>query len=462
MFRTHLLACGLITLLLGGCTTYGVIDNPSLKEIDPEAGYSWRALAKHRRSQDLIVILSFSGGGTRAAALAYGVLQGLRDTRIDSDGQSLRLLDEVSYISSVSGGSFTSAYYGLYGDRIFEDFEQDFLLLDVESHLIWGLLNPIEWFRPGGRTEMAIRYYDEHVFHGATFADMNTEDGALILINASDLAHGVRFSFIQDYFNLLCSDLDAFPVARAVTASSAVPIVFLPVVLENYRDCDTRHLPWLERARKYAGSDPLRDQMIRDIDSLLDKQQRRYVHLVDGGITDNLGLRALIELITLAGGAQATERSLHRKPPSHLVVISVDASTDPESTMDQSTAEPSLIKTIGAMTDVQLHRYNTGTLELMDDSLELWSKALSTPEHPVKSYFIRIGEREITSSRHRLFFNKIPTSFGLTKEQVDGLVEGGRNLLLDNPGYQQLLDDLGADATGQAEQSPPDDLQSKP
>ena len=455
MFRTHLLACGLITLLLGGCTTHGVIDNPPLKEIDPEAGYSWRVLAKHRRSQDLIVILSFSGGGTRAAALAYGVLQGLRDTRIDSGGQSPRLLDEVDYISSVSGGSFTSAYYGLYGDRIFEDFEQDFLLLDVEGHLIWGLLNPIEWVRPGGRTEMAIRYYDEHVFHGATFADMNTEDGALILINASDLAHGVRFSFIQDYFNLLCSDLDDFSVARAVTASSAVPIVFLPVVLENYQDCDTSHLPWLERAKKYAGSDPLRNQMIRDIDSLLDKKQRRYVHLVDGGITDNLGLRAIIEMITLAGGAQATERSLHRKPPSHVVVISVNASTDPESTMDQSTAEPSIIKTISAMSDVQLHRYNTGTLELMGDSLKQWNKALSTPEHPVKSYFIRIGEKEITSSEHLRLFNKIPTSFGLSEEQVDRLVAGGRALLLENPKYRQLLTDLGARIPDQANQAAP-------
>ena len=195
--------------------------------------------------------------------------------------------------------------------------------------------------------------------------------------------------------------------------------------------------------------------MIRDIDSLLDKQQRRYVHLVDGGITDNLGLRAIYELITLSGGARATERSLHRKPPSHVVIISVDASTDPESTMDQSTAEPSMIKTISAMSDVQLHRYNTGTLELMEDSLKQWGKALSTPDHPVKSYFVRIGEQEITSSEHRLFFNKIPTSFALSKEQIDRLVAGGRALLLDNPEYRQLLTDLGAHIPSQANQAAP-------
>jgi NTE family protein len=434
----------LVLLLLGGCTTYGVVDNPPMEKIDLDAGYSWRALAAHRSNENLVVMLSLSGGGTRAAALAYGVLQGLRDTLIEVDGTSVPLLDEVDYISSVSGGSFTAAYYGLYGDRLFEDFKEDFLLLDVEGHLLWGLLNPLEWFRAGGRTEMAIRYYNEQIFHDATFADMNTKDGTLILINASDLAHGVRFSFIQDYFDLLCSDLDSFQVARAVTASSAVPILFLPVVLENFRDCDTSHLPWLERIRKHAGSDPLMDQMVKDIDSLLDKKERRYVHLVDGGITDNLGLRALYELITLAGGAQAYEHSLHRKPPSHLVIISVDASTDPKSAMDQSTAEPSIIKTISAMTDVQLHRYNTGTLELVENSMTQWSKALSTPEHPVTPYFIRIGEQEINSSEHRLLFNEIPTSFGLSKEQVDRLTAGGRRLLVEHPVYRRLITELGA------------------
>jgi NTE family protein len=462
MSINHSVVFGLVLLLLGGCTTYGVVDNPPMQKIDLDAGYSWRALAEHRSDQDLVVMLSLSGGGTRAAALAYGVLQGLRDTMIEVDGKQVSLLKEVDYISSVSGGSFTAAYYGLYGDRLFEDFEQDFLLLDVEGHLLWGLLNPLEWIRPGGRTEMAIRYYNEKIFHDATFADMNTEDGTLILINASDLAHGVRFSFIQDYFNLLCSDLDSFSVARAVTASSAVPILFLPVVLENYRDCDTSHLPWLERIRKHAGTDPLMNQMVKDIDSLLDKQERRYVHLVDGGITDNLGLRARYELITLAGGAQASERSLHHKPPSHLIIISVDASTDPKSSMDQSTAEPSIIKTIGAMTDVQLHRYNTGTLELVENSMKQWSKALSTPEHPVTPYFIRIGEQQITSSQHRLFFNQIPTSFGLSKEQVDRLVVGGRRMLLDDPEYRKLVTDLGAHIQQKPNQGPADDVQPQP
>jgi NTE family protein len=76
---------------------------------------------------DVFLLLAFSGGGTRAAALSYGVLRELRDTRVVVRGQETRLLDEVDVITSVSGGSFTSAYYGLFGDRIFEDYEQRFL-----------------------------------------------------------------------------------------------------------------------------------------------------------------------------------------------------------------------------------------------------------------------------------------------------------------------------------------------
>ncbi len=37
------------------------------------------------------------------------------------------MLDAIAAISSVSGGSFTSACFGLYGDRIFIDFEERFL-----------------------------------------------------------------------------------------------------------------------------------------------------------------------------------------------------------------------------------------------------------------------------------------------------------------------------------------------
>ena len=54
--------------------------------------------------------------------------------------------------------------------------------------------------------------------------------------------------------------------------------------------------------------------------------------------------------------------------------------------MDVSNKQPSLKETIGAMSDVQLHRYNVATLELMDKSVKRWAKELSTPGRPVTPY----------------------------------------------------------------------------
>ena len=223
----------LVLFLLGGCTSYGVIVNDAMPAPKPPQEYSVRSHTVTGRSSDISLTLTFSGGGTRAAALAYGVMLELRDTQVMVDGESARLLDEVDIISSVSGGSFTAAYYGLHGDGLFDTFEDVFLRYDIEKQLVRQVLNPLHWFGRKGRTQRAIEYYDKKIFHGATYADMLKPGRPLVVINSSDLAYAVRFSFIQEYFDLLCSDLLSYPVANAVTASSAVPVVFNPVVPHN-------------------------------------------------------------------------------------------------------------------------------------------------------------------------------------------------------------------------------------
>jgi NTE family protein len=446
---SKLFSFGLALLLLSGCTSYGVIDNQAQSTVSTTDGYSIRSGGGSGwRSGEISLILAFSGGGTRAAALAYGVLKELRDTQILIDGKPRRLLDETDVISSVSGGSFTSAYYALFGDRIFEDYEDVFLKRNVQHQLVRGLLNPLEWFSSTGRTEMAVKLYEKAVFHGATFADMKREDAPLTLINASDLGYGVRFSFVQDYFNLLCSDISDYPVARAVTASSAVPVLFDPVVVRNYQECKKEKPGWLLAAEKRAVKDPELALAVRGLNTYFEKDRRQYAHFVDGGITDNLGLRAIYEIIEIAGGPKVfIEKKLGRKPPRRLVVISVNASTDPEPEMDVSNKQPSLSETISAMSDVQLHRYNVATLELMDKSVARWAKALSTTGRPVTPYFIQVGFRDLAQPEQQRFFNQVPTSFSLTDEQVDKLIAAGRELLRANPDFQRFVAGMGGSRT---------------
>ena len=161
-----------LALVAGACTSYGVVQNKPLSQSQDTAGYTLEEFAKvlNRRSDELSLALAFSGGGTRAAALSYGVMLELRDTRVVLDGRERRLLDAISVISSVSGGSFTSAYYGLYGDRLFVDFEERFLHRDVEGALLRSLFNPVNGSAATTTPSPPAAYYGRTLFGEATFA----------------------------------------------------------------------------------------------------------------------------------------------------------------------------------------------------------------------------------------------------------------------------------------------------
>ena len=435
---------------LSGCSSYAVVDNKPLMPTENTAPYSFKKAVVQQGRGEVTLLLTFSGGGTRAAALAYGVLQELRDTRITVDGSSKKLLDEVDVISSVSGGSFTSAYYGLNGNEIFESFEEKFLRYDVQDTLIKRVLNPMRWFSTTDRTEEAIQLYQERIFQGATFADLEKKQGPLIVINASDLGRGVRMSFLQEYFSLLCSELSSFSIARAVTASSAVPFLFNPVVLENYQTCDKQ-----SKVIKKAEFNALHKlQLLESVQGLksyfIDKkdESRNYVHLVDGGITDNLGLRAIYEIVELVGPVELL-RSTNNKPTRALAIITVDASTLRVPAMNFSPNKPSLEEISNAVNDIQIHKYSVTTKELLQNSIKNWTQQVSTPKNTIKPYYIDTNFASTKNREQLALLNAIPTSLSLLNEQVDQLIASGRELLRSNPEFQRLISDLNGSLSAQ-------------
>jgi len=104
----------LLVLLVSaaGCAHYPV--NRTLRQFDPQAGYRSGNL-NEGDNDELLIMITFSGGGTRAAAFSYGVLESLRETEISIDGRRQRMLDHVDMISGVSGGAsrqHTTVYSG--------------------------------------------------------------------------------------------------------------------------------------------------------------------------------------------------------------------------------------------------------------------------------------------------------------------------------------------------------------
>ncbi len=206
-----------VSLLLLSCVATPT-PNQAIESWDGDALLRPSPLASPGRSGELLLALTFSGGGTRAAAFAFGALQELAATRVKLGGQERRLFDEIDLISSVSGGSFTAAYLGLRGEKIFDDFEEVFLRRNIQASLVLELLRPVNWLRMFriDRSQLAARYYDRAIFEGASFADLRRPDAPQVVINATDLATASRFPFNPFSFGLICSDLDSYPVALAV------------------------------------------------------------------------------------------------------------------------------------------------------------------------------------------------------------------------------------------------------
>ena len=432
-------------LFLSACASYGVIENKQVPKVSlGKDVYSVEAFNHRLSGKKTAIILAFSGGGTRAAALSYGVLSELNETFADPLNPDKSLLDDVAIISAVSGGSFTAAYYGLHGKGIFDQFETRFLKKNVERALVKNVLNPIHWFGRKGRTEYAIEYYDKEIFDDATYQDMLRPDRPMVLINATDLSRGVRFSFMQEYFNLLCSDLTDFSISRAVAASSAVPLLFNPVVVKNYAGCLDENPEWLTSARDRAKEDPELDLLVEGLESFFDKESHQYAHFVDGGITDNLGLRSIFDITKLLGGAKTTNEIFNIDAPERLIVISVDASARPDYDIANSPNPPGFFETVNAMTDIQLHRYNTATLSGIQSATKGWAEELSDESQKVEAQFIRLSFDDVDDSDLKKHLNRIPTSLSLESDQVDLLIDTGRKLLRNNPSFLKAFEGVRA------------------
>jgi NTE family protein len=436
----------LASLVSLGCTTFQPPNAP-LEKVDLSRGYRPNIPGNFRDAGPMMMLLAFSGGGTRAAAFAYGVMEELHAAEVSMGGETSSLLDHVDTISGVSGGSFPAAYYGLFGDRIFEEFEERFLKYDIQGALVRRILRPKNLFRlfsPNtSRSSLASQYYDENVFEGATFADLTQAKGPRIFINATDLSRGYRFTFGQNAFDLICSDLDPFPVSSAVASSSAVPGLLSPITLANRAgSCDYEPPPWLEQALASRDEDSRRYRAAKGVADYFDAEARPYIHLVDGGISDNLGLRASLDAAALAGGFGNLRQIFGLGMPDRVVLVIVNAETDPNPTIDLSAQPPGLALLMNAVSGAQIRRYNFETILLAREAVRAAAEELSTPGHEVKPHFIEVSFDSIDDEDERRYFKGLPTSFRLKDGEVDELRAVGRRLLRESPEYRQLLGEL--------------------
>jgi NTE family protein len=471
MRSLHAVLLVALLVFLAGCASTRPINEP-LEHANSRGGYRYvnRPQFKDENS-DTIIVLAFSGGGTRAAAFSYGVLEELRRTEITINGQKKRMLDEVDMITGVSGGSFTALAYALYGDQLFDIYEQAFLKRDVQGELIKRVLNPGNWgalWSPSfGRSELAAQFYDEILFHGATFAELEKKPGPMAAVTATDISTGSRLGFTQNDFDIICSNLDTVPLSRAAAASSAVPFALSPVTINNYGGaCGFREPAWVraidnpENRARPAGRAL---QTLKEMRAFEDGANRPYLHLVDGGISDNLGVRAILEVFEQLELSAGYQRALRIDKVRRIAVFVVNSLSDPETDWDEHERPPNDVQILVKATGVPIDRYSYEAVELLKDTAARWQTvralraagvfanagnpelAKAAANVPTLDIFsIDVSFDAINDETERRYLKDQPTSFVLPPEAVDRLRAAAGEAIRNSADFKRLVREMSA------------------
>jgi NTE family protein len=466
-----------LAVWLSGCASLGVSDPIN----QPISGRAEDAFASTRQDptagDDVLVGLAFSGGGTRAAAFAFGALQEIDQTAVRTRTGTHSLLNSVGFVSGVSGGSVTAAYYGLKKRGALADFREKFLIRNAEEGVNTGV-DPISLVKAlgGGVNDVRVfsNWLDKNLFDGATFADFRKTPGPRVWINASDIYNRTPFIYGEASFIALCSNLATYPIAEAVAASAAVPIVFTPMVIKTYpKECTDQPPPWLERAH----NDPNAPPMLKSFaDALYNYRDgtTKYVKLMDGGLVDNFGLSGF----TISRlSARTPYEPLSPDQAVRLrrsIVILVDAGRAPSGDWVQTVEGPSGFDLVMAASDTAVQASVRASYTAFEGIMADWQrkviawrcglsaeqrKSYGAPANwncrDLKFMVSRITFDQLGPDRAKVL-NNVDTRLKLPTDQVDAVIAAGRDSLRVNPTFRDFLKGIGGHvAPPEAPQLPP-------
>jgi NTE family protein len=450
-------------LVIGACTALGSAgcastrpwSNEPLAPQETVAYDGFAQLFDASRRPDLLVVAHFSGGGSRAAAFAHAVLSELDAAPFVWRGHETTLTREIDMVTGVSGGSVAAAHLALHGAREhLRRFSADFLELDFQGQLVSAMLSPRNLHRVSspwyGRGHVLAEALDRTLFKGATFGQLAGLSGRpYLIIGATDLSTGAEFNFTSDRLALLCSSIDKVPLSLAVASSSAVPVLFSPLGLHNHSErCPMR--PQVGPGGKTAAGDAARVRLVKSESESMASGQRGFIHLVDGGVSDNLGMRRLTDYVAKAGGIGAVMAMLDARQapgtvvPRRIVLISVNSESSDGLPIDQSAEVPGTLEVLRAMVYGGLGRVSKETSLVFGDAVEQWRTELRSDPRWVAegladifSIEIRLTEMDDPDLRRQVL--GIPTAFRISDEARGLLRAAARRSLEQSAEYRRFV-----------------------
>ena len=457
--------------LLSACSLVKYQPVASIDTVDLQRGYRFEtSRLQHNDEDDTLIVLMFSGGGTRAAALGYGVLEQLHKQQITIGGKKQSLMSNVDVVVGVSGGSVLAAYFALKGEETIPLFYKRFLHQNFQRQVVkqaFSMSNLPRLASPEyGRGDLLQEQFENYLFGKTTFRDLEKNaKGPFAIISATDMGIGERFNFTQEYFDPMCIDLGDLRLARAVAASSSVPMVFAPITLINtggrcnytppikIEDADDSETgrqqsrtikEFYERFQKYA-----------------DGKNRPYIHLIDGGLTDNLGMRSLLDMTEMYPEKILTNKILQNNI-RHIVVINVNAQNQVSSNLDKTAAVPGFRDVVSSIVNIPIDQNSQESLRRFRAFVDQWNKDKQTDG--ISFSFVSLNLKDLPPSELREKVLNIPTSFYLPPEDVDNLRTAAAELMKQSLDYRNLLTEFAAHHNPDAifAEPPPDAKDFKP
>jgi NTE family protein len=451
----------LLALVLAGCAS--IHNEPVNQPLTPGLAL---AHADAQRgdptyADNILLGLAFSGGGTRAAAFSHGVLAEMDRVHVPAErGENVPLLDRIDFVSGVSGGSVTAAYFGLKKRAALADFRERFLLQDAESSLRTrvSLINVSRALSGGiNDSDHLPRWLDENLFQGATLSEFRATRRPRIWINASDIYNRTTFVFGSTAFNAICSDLGSYPIASAVAASAAVPVLFAPVVLKGYpQQCPYQLPEWIVRARANPATPPML-KAFADAVARYHDGSMPYIKLLDGGLVDNFGLSgftiARLSSETPYGPLSPQQAVKLRRA----LFIVVDAGRGPSGNWVQSVEGPGAADLVMAAADTAIDASVRASFTAFESTMRDWQQqlvrwrcGLTSDQRlqfgasanwacgDIKFQVTRISFDQLGPARSAEL-NAVPTRFKLPAEQVDLLIAAGGDALQANAEFRDFV-----------------------
>jgi hypothetical protein len=277
-----------------------------------------------------VVGIGVSGGGSRAAVFGAAGLEALWEHG---------MIEQVTHLSSVSGGSIASSYFATKRPaceeagsaaereacwrRFFSEFKTA-MRHNFLSAMEWRQLAKLRVFSATRRATSLSESFDKEFLQHKTFGDLRTINGdgngglgdPILLINASSYDEARRFVFSNLCIPAVVSE------SGASTASGSAPLARSELRARTFSRANcARSVPSefpISLAVASSASFPGIGPVSIEVPSACDGGSPEYWHLGDGGIFDNSGVDTLEEIVLW-------QRHDNRKKLKRALILSLDS-----------------------------------------------------------------------------------------------------------------------------------------